>query len=145
MLLTTELLFQGPRAVVLGKESSAELFESPQPRQGRLYLSLASSWEVLREVDGGAVTSLGVWLPVAVKSQAKWKSKNRMGQAGFLQFPQSLSLPLCNQQDTSCLVDEKASQKKTTSVSTAPEAALEPRGVARRPSGPRKSLLESGV
>lgn len=58
----------------------------PQPEQDRLYLSLASSSEVLREVDG-AVTSLGVWLPMAGKSQAKWKSEAQMGQAGFLRSP----------------------------------------------------------
>lgn len=87
--------------------------------------------------------SLGVWLPVAVKSWVKWKSEAaQMGRPVSFRF---LRQPLCNQQDKSCL-----SQGKTTSVSGAPPpppggAALDPRGVTRRPSGPRKPLLESGV
>lgn len=57
--------------------------------------------------------SLGVWLPVAVKSWVKWKSEAaQMGRPVSFRF---LRQPLCNQQDTSCL-----SQGKTTSVSGAP-------------------------
>lgn len=135
MLLTTELSLwgEGERAMVLRKESSTEPCESPQPRQARLYVSLASSWEVLRELDG-AVTSLGVWLPVAVKSQAKMEIGSMDG-TGRLPPVSSAGHYLClfaisEIRAALLTLDEKASQRKTTSASIAPPRQLWTPGVS---------------